>query len=82
LCPLIVERGVKHHKPNQPYFSVGKNNDANIIMHGLKTNAEDMTNWLREGDVVFVDKCFRISLDITEILLKVALNAIKQTNNI
>ena len=35
-------------------------------MHGLKTNAEDMTNWLREGDVVFVDKCFRISLEFLD----------------
>ena len=35
-------------------------------MHGLKTNAEDMINWLREGDVVFVDKCFRISLEFLD----------------
>jgi hypothetical protein len=26
-----------------------KNNDANILIHGLKTNAEDMSNWLRDG---------------------------------
>jgi hypothetical protein len=25
-----------------------------------------MTNWLREGDVVFVDKCFRISLEFLD----------------
>jgi hypothetical protein len=47
-------------------FSDGKNNDANILIHGLKTNAENMTNWLREGDVAFVDKCFRISLEFLD----------------
>jgi hypothetical protein len=30
-----------------PYFSDGKNNDANILIHGLKTNAEDMSNWAK-----------------------------------
>jgi hypothetical protein len=25
-----------------------------------------MTNWLREGDVFFVDKCFRISLEFLD----------------
>jgi hypothetical protein len=34
-----------------PYFSDGKNNDANILIHDLKTNAEDKSNWLREGDI-------------------------------
>ena len=46
-----------------PYFSDGKNNDANILIHGLKTNAEDMSNWLREGDIVVVDRGFRDSVE-------------------
>ena len=46
-----------------PYFSDGKNNDANILIHGLKTNAEDMSNWLREGDIVVVDRGFRDSFE-------------------
>jgi hypothetical protein len=41
-----------------PYFSDGKNNDANILIHGQKTNAEDMSNWLREGNIVVVDRGF------------------------
>ena len=46
-----------------PYFSDGKNNDANILIHSLKTNAEDMSNWLREGDIVVVDRGFGIPLN-------------------
>ena len=46
-----------------PYFSDGKNNDANILIHGLKTNAEDMSNWLREGDIVVVERGLGIPLN-------------------
>jgi 3-deoxy-D-arabino-heptulosonate 7-phosphate (DAHP) synthase len=46
-----------------PYFSDGKNNDANILIHDLKTNAEDLSNWLREGDIVVVDRGFRDSVE-------------------
>jgi hypothetical protein len=40
-----------------------KNNDANILIHGLKTNAEDMSNWLREGNIVVVDRGFGDSVE-------------------
>jgi hypothetical protein len=50
------------------YFD-GKNNDANILIHGLKTNAEDMSNWLREGDIVVVDRGFRDSVEFLNDLI-------------
>ena len=43
----------------------GKNSDAKITEHMLKSNSEDIRNWFREGDVLIVDRRFR---DVTELL--------------
>ncbi|KAH3814123.1 hypothetical protein DPMN_142612 [Dreissena polymorpha] len=38
-----------------PYMSDGKNNDAAILNHTLKTNIDDIRGLLREGDVFVID---------------------------
>ena len=48
-----------------PYLADGKNSDAKITEHMLKSNSEDIRNWFREGDVLIVDRRFR---DVTELL--------------
>ena len=48
-----------------PYLADGKNSDAKITEHMLKTNSEDIRNWFNEGDVLIVDRGFR---DVTELL--------------
>ena len=42
-----------------PYLADGKNSDAQITEHMLKSNNEDIRNWLNEGDVLIVDRGFR-----------------------
>ena len=48
-----------------PYLADGKNSDAKITEHMLKSNSEDIRNWFCEGDVLIVDRGFR---DVTELL--------------
>ena len=45
------------------YLSDKKNNDAKTLTHAIKTNAEEMTSWLQEDDVLVVDRGFRDVLD-------------------
>ncbi|XP_061191748.1 uncharacterized protein LOC133199988 [Saccostrea echinata] len=39
-----------------PYLADNKNNDASILQHIIKTNAEDIRNWLSEDDIFIVDR--------------------------
>ena len=40
-----------------PYLADGKNSDAKITEHMLKSNSEDFRNWFRE-DILIVDRGF------------------------
>jgi hypothetical protein len=44
-----------------PYLVDSKNSDANILNHMIKTNVEEMKEWIREDDVFIVDRGFRDS---------------------
>ena len=48
-----------------PYLADGKNSDAKITEHMLKSNSEDSQNWFSEWDVLIVDRGLR---DVTELL--------------
>lgn len=45
-----------------PYLADHKNNDASILEHIMKTNAEDIKSWLSEDDIFIVDRGFRDAL--------------------
>jgi hypothetical protein len=47
-----------------PYLA--KNNDATILTHIMKSNIEDIRNWVQENDIFIVDRGFRDSLDYLE----------------
>lgn len=47
-----------------PYLSDSKNNDAGILNHMIKKNAEEMRSWLNDGDTFIVDRGFRDSADV------------------
>ncbi|XP_062589596.1 uncharacterized protein LOC134251226 isoform X2 [Saccostrea cucullata] len=47
-----------------PY--IAKNNDAAILNHIMKTNKEDVLQWVEENDVFIVDRGFRDSLTLLE----------------
>lgn len=47
-----------------PYYSDGKNNDANILNHIIQNNLEEVKDWLREDDIMIVDRGFRDSVDL------------------
>ncbi|CAF1543483.1 unnamed protein product [Adineta ricciae] len=49
-----------------PYFSDHYNNDANIIEHCFRNNPQDMLDWLKEDDVVLVDRGFRNAIPTME----------------
>ncbi|XP_076072514.1 uncharacterized protein LOC143044399 [Mytilus galloprovincialis] len=42
-----------------PYYANGHNNDASITKHLFKTNAEDIKKWIKDDDVLVVDRGFR-----------------------
>jgi hypothetical protein len=42
-----------------PYYADWRNNDANITNHLLRTNQEDILNWLKAGDTFVLDRGFR-----------------------
>ncbi|CAC5386297.1 unnamed protein product [Mytilus coruscus] len=50
-----------------PYYADGHNNDASIIKHAFKTNADEINTWMHEDDVMVVDRGFR---DAEEFLKK------------
>ncbi|XP_033726743.1 uncharacterized protein LOC117316313 [Pecten maximus] len=47
-----------------PYLADYKNNDANILKHNVKGNMENLTEWIKEEDVMVVDRGFRDSIDM------------------
>ena len=47
-----------------PYLA--RNNDASILNYILKTNKEDVLNWIQENDVFIVDRGFRDSMAYLE----------------
>jgi len=47
-----------------PYLADFKNNDANILKHNIKGNMENLTDWIKEEDVMVVDRGFRDSIDM------------------
>lgn len=47
-----------------PYLA--KSNDAAILNHIMKTNKEDVLNWVEENDVFIVDRGFRDSMSYLE----------------
>ena len=47
-----------------PYFA--KDNDASILKHIMKTNAEDIRQWIQPEDTFIVDRGFRDSLAYLE----------------
>ena len=49
-----------------PYFADEKNNDASILTHILKSNLEDIRNWVDKDDIFIVDRGFRDSLSLLE----------------
>lgn len=48
-----------------PYYSDSANNDASITKHAIKTNADEIKDWLQTKDVLIVDRGFR---DVLEFL--------------
>lgn len=47
-----------------PYLADSKNSDTNIRNHMIRSNAEQMKEWVREGDIFVVDRDFRYSGEI------------------
>lgn len=47
-----------------PYLA--RNNDASILKHVMKSNIEDICNWVEKDDIFVVDRGFRDSLDFLE----------------
>lgn len=46
-----------------PYLADGKNNDASIVQHMMKSNDENMMKWFRKDDILILDRGFRDALD-------------------
>lgn len=42
-----------------PYFSDARNNDASILCCELEGNANNLREWLQNGDIVLVDRGYR-----------------------
>ncbi|XP_060604358.1 uncharacterized protein LOC132757169 [Ruditapes philippinarum] len=49
-----------------PYFADSKNNDASILNHMLKTNTEEIRDFIQEDDIFVVDRGFRDSLELLQ----------------
>ena len=47
-----------------PYLADSKNSDANILNHMIRSNAEQMKEWVQEGDIFVVDRGFRDSGEV------------------
>jgi hypothetical protein len=41
-----------------PYFANGKNNDSSIITHIVKSNSGNFMNFMKEDDILIVDRGF------------------------
>ncbi|XP_053378556.1 uncharacterized protein LOC123541039 [Mercenaria mercenaria] len=49
-----------------PFFADSKNNDAAILNHMLRSNTEDIRNFVKEKDIIVVDRGFRDSVSLLE----------------
>lgn len=49
-----------------PYLADGKNNDASILEHILRTNVESIKAWVKPNDVFVVDRGFRDALHLLD----------------
>ncbi|XP_021339896.1 uncharacterized protein LOC110441121 [Mizuhopecten yessoensis] len=49
-----------------PYMADYSNNDASIIKHMMNKNSEDMKDWLKENDVMVVDRGFRDAVEFLQ----------------
>jgi hypothetical protein len=47
----------------RPFFFNGRNNDASILLHIVKTNKGNFTDFMKEQDILIVDRGFRYSFD-------------------
>lgn len=47
-----------------PYYSDGKNNDAQILKHIIQNDIEEFKQWVCENDVIIVDRGFRDSVEL------------------
>lgn len=47
-----------------PYLADSKNNDASILNHIIQRNVEEIKNWLKEEDILFMDRGFRDTSDV------------------
>jgi hypothetical protein len=47
-----------------PFFSDYNNNDASILKHVMVNNYEDFLNWIKEGDIMILDRGFRDSIGV------------------
>lgn len=51
-----------------PFFSDSRNNDASILKHIMLNNYEDILTWIRDGDIMILDRGFRDSLGVLKAL--------------
>ena len=51
-----------------PYYADWRNNDANITNHLLRTNQENILNWLKAGDTLVINRRFRDVLNFGRLL--------------
>ncbi|CAC5361691.1 unnamed protein product [Mytilus coruscus] len=49
-----------------PYFSDGKNNDAQIMKHIIQHDIEEFKEWVTEDDILIVDRGFRDAIDLLQ----------------
>ena len=49
-----------------PYLSDPKNNDAKILNSIFQSNIEEIQGWLKEDDIIVVDRGFRDSIELLE----------------
>lgn len=49
-----------------PYYADSKNNDAAILNHAIAKNVDTIRQWVKEEDVMVVDRGFRDSLQVLE----------------
>lgn len=51
-----------------PFFSDFHNNDASILNHVMLNNYENILTWIKDGDIMILDRGFRDSLGVLKTL--------------
>lgn len=51
-----------------PFFSDSRNNDASILKSVMLNNYEDILTWIKDDDIMIVDRGFRDSLGVLQAL--------------